>query len=219
MLRSKNSNFNKGCGLINSIEVPKRYIAPDGRLESVNSYNTFVNYYLTVEPTPTAKKLADLSGFTVNTCRTWITKNNYKARKSEVEQRTINRDIDFKKDILNLFEQQLQLNIKCNGAFIDKLSVEQVKYSSNPHNVNMDLLAVDDPSFKELRALNRDNNKHILASLEAVKLYNSIELEATDETTVKQMINEVQERYDKFRFENNLKAIQEAYKETENDPF
>ena len=137
-----------------------------------------------------------------------------------MEQQAINRDIDFKKDILNLFEQQLQLNIKCNGAFINKLSVEQVKYSSSPHNtVNMDLLAVDNPIFKELRALNRDNNKHILASLEAVKLYNSLELEATDETTVKQMINEVQERYDKFRFENNLKAIHEAYKEYENEPF
>lgn len=61
--------------------VPDRYIS-DNRVESVNSYNTFINYYLK-DPTPTAKELSDLSGFTVNTCRTWITKNKYKARKKE----------------------------------------------------------------------------------------------------------------------------------------
>jgi len=200
--------------MCNMSDIPARYMLSNGKLESLNSYNTFINYYVCTEPTPTAKELANLSGFSFNTCRTWITKNDYKARKSEFleQQKEIeNRSI---KEV-NTVILSLLAGLKIDTAMIYKNTIDDLVNRQKDLS-NMDTL---DPErlelIKENSKLMRDF-KNLVDGLRAIDEYDDY---LKDDSYSIEDMQVLLEKWEDIREPQELKQIKQLEKELENEPF
>ena len=200
--------------MCNMSDIPARYMLPNGKYESLNSYNTFVNYYLEVEPTPTAKELATLTGFSFNTCRTWITKNNFKARKSEfLEQQKKIENLSIKE--VNESILSLLAGIKLNNTMIYKNTIDDL-VNRQKELFNMDTL---DPErlelIKENSSLMRDFN-NLINGLRAIDEYDDYLKE--DSYSIEDM-QLLLEKWEDIRESQELEALEQLQKDLEDEPF
>lgn len=200
--------------MCNMSDIPARYMLPNGKYESLNSYNTFINYYVCTEPTPTAKELATLTGFSFNTCRTWITKNNFKARKSEfLEQQKKIENLSIKE--VNESILSLLAGIKVDTTMIYKNTIDDLvnrqKDLSNMDTLNPERLEL----FKENSKLMRDFN-NLINGLRAIDEYDDY---LKEDTYSMEDMRLLLEKWEDIREPLELEAIDQLKKDLEDEPF
>lgn len=205
-----------------NIQIPPRYINPDGKKESVNSYETFYTYYANAPKNLTARELAELSGFTEDTCSNWISRNKYHQRRQEIIQQKQQEEQQKKQSLIDIIgdtiEQQIKLNTLTDNGFMMKTKNTMQQYSEDKH-LQLEHLDVTSETYKQLQIAQNIDKKRPLKTIETVKEYYNLQNEIVEQHEEQVVLEEAMELAENARFYNNLAAVETLQEDMQDEEY
>ena len=196
------------------VDIPERYKREDGKLESPKSYITFLEYYLDADPSPTSRELAELSGYSYETCKKWISDNKYRKRKSEYlakkkqEHKETIKEVN--KPLLPLLAQLKKAQYQMHRNAVNDVLPRQ-SYLQNLETLNPERLELQ----KENSQLQKDYI-NLVAGLRQTDEFNDY-LQEQEVST--EYISELVEKLEDTREQTELDSISKLKEDMEDDEY